>query len=123
MFYTLAADAVLFGHLLFIVWVALGAAAVWWRPWLALLHLPAIAWGVYVELSGRLCPLTPIEQQLRHAAGEQGYSGGFIDHYLVAMIYPDGLTRSAQIAIGLAVIALNIVTYAALLYRSRRRAG
>ena len=121
MFYALLADGVLIGHFLFIVWVALGALAVNWRPALVFAHLPAIGWGVYVELSGRLCPLTPLEQQLRRAAGEQGYAGGFIDHYLVALIYPDGLTRSAQIAIGLGVLGLNIVAYTALLYRRRRK--
>lgn len=121
MFYALLADAVLIGHFLFIVWVACGAVAVNWRPGLVFAHLPAIGWGVYVELSGRLCPLTPLEQQLRRAAGEQGYAGGFIDHYLVALIYPDGLTRSAQIAIGMAVLGFNIAAYAALLYRRRRK--
>lgn len=119
MIYALAADAVLALHLAFIVWVAVGGAAALWRPWLAWLHLPAAAWGVFVSLSGRLCPLTPLEQWLRVAAGEQGYAGGFIDHYLIALVYPSGLTRDMQIGIGLFVVSLNVGLYGWLLYRRR----
>ena len=90
------ADAVLVIHGLFIAWAALGAIAVWRRPRLAALHLPALAWAVWIETSGRICPLTPLENSLRRAAGQAGYSGGFIDHYLGGIIYPAGLTRQAQ---------------------------
>ena len=121
MVHALAADAVLVVHLGFILWVALGAAAVAWRVWIAALHLPALCWGVYVSLAGRICPLTPLEQQLRRAAGEQGYSGSFIDHYLVPLIYPEALTRSGQVALGVAVIGFNLAIYAIVLYRRRRR--
>ncbi|WP_348523034.1 DUF2784 domain-containing protein [Endozoicomonas sp. G2_2] len=78
--------------------------------------------GGYVSLAGQVCPLTPIEQQWRIAAGQRGYDGGFIDHYLMAVIYPAGLTREVQIAIGIAVIGCNIVLYGLAVAR-RRRAG
>lgn len=122
MLHAILADTVLITHLAFILWVALGGIAVIWRPWLALVHLPAVFWGAYVELSGRICPLTPLEQQLRQAAGQQGYSGGFIDHYLIAVIYPTGLTRTHQIAIGAAVVGCNVALYVWVLYQRRRRA-
>ena len=81
---------------LFIAWVVLGGLVVLRWPRLAWLHLPAVAWGVWIELTGGVCPLTPLEQRLRLAAGEAGYSGGFIEHYLGALIYPAGLTRGTQ---------------------------
>lgn len=115
------ADAVLIGHGLFIAWAVLGGFAVWRRPWLALLHLPAAAWGVWIEWSGGICPLTPIEQRLRLAAGEAGYSGSFVEHYLGAAIYPEGLTREIQFAIGFFVLLLNAAVYAVLLARLLRR--
>lgn len=115
------ADAVLVGHGLFIAWAVLGGFAVWRRPWLALLHLPAAAWGVWIEWSGGICPLTPIEQRLRQAAGEAGYSGSFVEHYLGAAIYPEGLTREIQFAIGFFVLLLNAAVYAVLLARLLRR--
>ena len=123
MIYALAADYVLLVHALFIVWVALGGmAALRWRG-LAWVHLPALCWGAYVSFTGHLCPLTPLEQQLRLAAGQRGYSGGFIDHYLMAMIYPDGLTPAGQTAIGLGLMLLNSVIYARLVYCWRSSKG
>ncbi|GAB3685000.1 DUF2784 domain-containing protein [Salinisphaera aquimarina] len=124
MLYALIADAVLTAHLLFILLVGLGGVLAFFWPRLVFVHIPAVCWGAYVSLSGRICPLTPLEQQLRVAAGQQGYADGFIDHYLVALIYPAGLTRSIQIAIGVAVIGVNVVLYGLLLYRwvcTRRR--
>ena len=106
------ADAVLVFHGLFIVWAALGALAVLRRPKLIWVHLPALAWAVWIETSGRICPLTPLENSLRRAAGEAGYSGGFIEHYLLSLIYPDGLTRSVQLALGLGLITFNVIVYA-----------
>ena len=122
MLYAALADAVLILHLAFILLVACGGVLVLFRPWFALVHLPAVCWGAYVSLAGQICPLTPIEQQWRIAAGQQGYDGGFIDHYLMAVIYPAGLTREVQIAIGIAVIGCNIVLYGLAAAR-RRRAG
>jgi len=117
------ADAVLVLHGLFIVWVVLGALAVAWRRWLAWLHLPAVAWGVWISLTGGFCPLTPLEQSLRRAAGQAGYEGGFIDHYLGAAIYPEGLTVERQIVSGLFVLGVNAVLYAWAWRRAARQRG
>lgn len=116
MAYRFAADAVLVLHLFFIVFVALGGLAVLRWPRLAWAHLPAVAWGAALELnSSWLCPLTPLENALRRAAGEAGYRGGFIEHYLLSLIYPAGLTPTIQLWLGLGVLALNLPIYAWLL--------
>ncbi|MBL8342322.1 MAG: DUF2784 domain-containing protein [Rubrivivax sp.] len=117
------ADAVLVVHGLFIAWVVLGGAAVWRWPALAWLHVPAAAWGVWIEWSGRICPLTPLEWRLREAAGQAGLGGGFIEHYLTAAIYPEGLTREVQFALGAFVLALNLVLYGFVLRRALGRRG
>ena len=120
MFHRLAADAVLLLHLGFILFVLLGGVlAVRWR-WAPLLHLPAVAWGVYIELSGRLCPLTPLENRLRIAAGDAGYAGGFIGHYLLALIYPAGLTQDVQYVLAAIVVGVNALAYG-WVWRRRRR--
>ena len=120
MIHRLAADAVLLLHLGFILFVLLGGVlAVRWR-WAPLLHLPAVAWGVYIELSGGLCPLTPLENRLRFAAGEAGYSGGFIEHYLLALIYPAGLTQDVQYVLAAIVVGVNALAYG-WVWRRRRR--
>lgn len=116
-----AADAVVVVHLLFIVFAVLGGLLVWRWPWLVVLHLPAAAWGVLVELMRWPCPLTPLEQRLRVAAGEAGYSGGFIEHYVLPILYPAGLTPQIQIALGLFVLGLNLLIYAGLVKRRWRR--
>ena len=91
-----------------------------WRR-VAWLHLPAAAWGAYVELAGRVCPLTPLELSLRAGAGEAGYETSFVDHYLVPIIYPEELTPAMQRASGLLVLVVNLALYAFVLARSRRR--
>lgn len=109
--YHALADLVLAIHALFIVFVVCGGLlALRWRP-VVWLHLPAVAWAVLIEVMGWLCPLTPLEQSLRRAAGAGGYSGSFIEHYLVQFIYPVGLTRTIQLYLAAAVIILNIVVY------------
>lgn len=123
MLWSWLADALLLLHGLFIAWVVLGALAVWRRPRLAWAHLPCAAWGAWVELAGWVCPLTPLEQRLRLAAGEAGYAGGFIEHYLTAAIYPEGMTRELQLGLGLGVLGLNAALYAAMGWRRRRAAG
>lgn len=116
----IAADAVLLLHLAFIVFVALGAVLVAWRGRWAWLHLPALAWALWIELTHGICPLTPLENSLRRAAGEAGYAGGFIDHYLMPLIYPPGLTPQHQNWIAFALVAANLLLYGfALLRRSR----
>ena len=121
MLWSWLADALLLLHGLFIAWVVLGGLAVWARPRWAWLHLPCAAWGAAVELAGWICPLTPLEQRWRVAAGEAGYAGGYIEHYLAAAIYPDGLTREVQVALGLAVVAINAALYGAAWRRAARR--
>jgi len=119
----LLADAVLLGHLAFIAFAVAGGFAVLHWPRLAWLHLPALAWAGYVTLTGSICPLTPLEVGLRHAAGQAGYDGGFVEHYLVPLIYPPGLTRPAQAVLGLALVARNVALYAAVVARQRAAAG
>ncbi|WP_233840558.1 DUF2784 domain-containing protein [Dyella sp. 2HG41-7] len=118
--FLLAADAVLTLHLAFILFVCLGALlALKWR-WIPWLQLPAAAWGFFVELSGHLCPLTDIENYFRTRAGESAYQGDCIGHYLVATIYPEGLTRSIQFVLAAIVLAINLGIYA-WLWRQRVR--
>jgi hypothetical protein len=116
----LLADAVLVVHGLFVVWAVFGVVAVWRWPRLAVLHLPALAWAVWIEATGGVCPLTPLEVWLRRAAGQEGYAGGFIEHYLGGAIYPDGLTRSAQWLAAGALALVNGVVYALLITRVAR---
>lgn len=106
------ANLVLVAHAAFIAFVALGGLLVARWPKVAWLHLPAVAWGAGISFAGAICPLTPLENALRAAAGVGGYQGGFIEHYLLGFIYPDGLTRDVQIGIGLAVLAVNAAAYA-----------
>lgn len=111
MLYRAAADATLLVHLAFVLFVVLGGFLVLrWRR-VAWLHLPAALWGAYVELTGRICPLTPLEVSLRKQGGEAGYEGGFIEHYVEAWIYPEGLTREIQVALGVAVFVINTAIY------------
>ena len=121
MTYRWLADLVLVVHLLFIVFVVAGGfAAVRW-PRLAWAHLPCLAWGALIEFAGWICPLTPLENDLRIASGEAGYSGGFIERYLLPIIYPGALNREIQIGLGVSVLALNALAYAWLIARRRRR--
>jgi len=123
--YGLAADLILLVHLLFVAAVVSGGLAwLWWR-WAPLVHLPIAAWGAVVELAGRLCPLTVWENALLHAAGEVGYEGGFVGHYLLGVLYPEGLTRDVQVALGIGVLVVNAVIYTWIWRRrsSRSRAG
>lgn len=122
MLYRLLADLVLVVHLLFIAFVVAGGfAAIRW-PRLAWAHVPCFVWGALIEFAGWICPLTPLEVRLRIASGQAGYSGGFIERYLLPIIYPGALNREIQIWLGLSVLALNAAAYAWLLRRLRRRA-
>ena len=106
--YRILADLVVGVHALFVVFVVAGGLLVLRRPWVAAAHLPAAVWGALIEFSGWICPLTPLEKSLRAAAGQAGYEGGFIEHYLLPVLYPAGLTRGVQLVLGAAVIAVNL---------------
>ena len=109
--YALLADAVLVLHFLFVAFVVAGGLLVLRWPRIAWLHLPAAAWGVVIEFAGWICPLTPLENHLRARAGQTPYMGGFVEYYLLPVLYPEGLTRETQYALGLAVLALNVAVY------------
>lgn len=115
------ADAVLVTHAVFVAWAVFGILAVWRWPRLAVLHLPALAWAIWIEASGRVCPLTPLEVSLRREAGESGYTGGFIDHYVGGILYPAGLTRQAQWTAAGLLGVVNLVIYGLLALRAARR--
>ncbi len=122
MLFRIAADAVLVLHLGFIVFAFAGAVlAVRWR-WLPLVHLPAAAWGFFIEISGRVCPLTWLENDLRLRAGQAGYRGSFVEHYLLNVIYPSGLTREIQFILAGVVLVVNAAIYTWLLSRGARTA-
>jgi hypothetical protein len=123
MVYRILADLVVGAHALFVAFVMVGGLLALRWPWGAVLHLPAAVWGALIEFRGWVCPLTPLENSLRAAAGEAGYQGGFIEHYLLPALYPAGLTRGVQLVLGSAVIGVNLVIYAFVLQRARRRAA
>ncbi len=108
----IAADLVVVAHLLFVVFVVAGGLLLLRWPGLIWLHLPAVAWGVYIEFSGGICPLTPLENQLRLEAGQDAYSGGFVEHYLLPILYPENLTLGVQQVLGTLVILVNLTIYA-----------
>jgi uncharacterized protein DUF2784 len=120
-FARVAADAVVLLHFAFILFVLFGAAFVLRWNRMAWLHLPAVVWGACVEFFGWICPLTPIEQQLRELAGQQQYSEGFVEHYVVPVMYPAGLTPTIQLWLGIVVVAVNAALYAFVLLRWRGR--
>ena|SRR5688572_22643076 len=114
------ADAVVALHLAFIVFVVIGGfLALRWR-WVMFLHLPALAWAIWVEIGSQVCPLTPFENRLRALAGDAGYEGGFIEHYITPLLYPIGLTRATQFLLAGALVVINIVAYVLLTRRLRR---
>lgn len=121
--YGLLADAVLVLHFAFVLFVVAGGLLVLKWPWVAWLHIPAAAWGVAIEFAGWICPLTPLENQLRQEAGMEPYAGDFIARYLMPVIYPEGLTRDAQLTMGLAALLLNAAIYTLVIRRrfARRR--
>ena len=111
------ANIVVLIHFAFVLFVVFGGLPVLQWPRLAWLHLPCVAWGALIEFAGWICPLTPLEQKLRIAAGDDSYTGGFIDHYILPIVYPADLTRSDQIWLGLVVIAINALAYSLLIWR------
>jgi len=106
-----AADLVVALHFAFIVFAVLGGVLVLRWRWVAIFHLPCAVWAVLVEFAGWICPLTLMEDRLREEAGSDRYAGGFVDHYILPIVYPDGLTRRMQMAIGVAVLVFNVCVY------------
>jgi len=119
--YRALADLVLVVHLTFVLFVVLGGLLVLRWPRAAWLHVPAAIWGVLIEYTGWICPLTPLENSFRTRGGEMGYSGGFIEHYIQPLLYPAGLTRSTQLVLGSLVLVLNLTAYGIVVSRMRRR--
>jgi hypothetical protein len=117
--YSAAADAILILHLGFVLFVALGGLLVLRWPRVAWMHIPAAIWGIGIEFGGWICPLTPLENAFRERAGDQAYQGDFIARYLMPMIYPEGLTREAQVILGTAALVGNVIIYSIAVRRAR----
>lgn len=107
----LLADVVVVAHMGFVLFVVVGGLAVYWRPWILWMHVPAVLWGVGIEWAGAVCPLTLVENWLRNQAGEDGYAGDFIQRYILPTLYPAGLTRDIQIMLGAVALTINIAVY------------
>ena len=121
MLYDLLATAVVLLHFSFVLFVVGGGLLLYKWPWLAWLHLPAVIWAALLEFDSWVCPLTPLEQQLRSAAGQAGYSGGFVDHYLLALLYPVGLDGNMQVILGSLVVVINVLVYGVLGWHRKGR--
>lgn len=121
MLYHRFADLVVAIHFAFVIFVVAGALLVLRWPRLAWVHVPAAIWGVLIEYAGWICPLTPLEHWLRRAGGETSYEGGFVDHYIIPLLYPIGLTRPTQWVLGTIVLVVNVGVYGLLLVRRWRR--
>jgi len=115
--YRAGADLVVVVHLLVIGFVVGGVFLAWRWPRIIWAHIPAVVYGALVEFAGFTCPLTVLENDLRRRAGQAGYRGGFIAHYLVKVIYPPGLTRGMQIGLGVVVVLVAVIGYRGLLRR------
>jgi hypothetical protein len=119
MIYRWLADGLVLIHFAFVIFVVAGGLLILWRPSFRWIHLPAAAWGAIVEFAGCVCPLTPWEQALRLRAGQVGYPGGFIQHYMLPILYPQGLTPDVQMTLGLLVVGVNAGIYTFVGYRAR----
>lgn len=116
------ADLILVAHLGFVLFVSVGALGVFFFPRLAVIHIPCLLYGSALELVGWICPLTPLEQDLRLQAGQEGYSGGFIEHYVGGLLYP-GDWEATRVWLGLALVILNVIIYSLVIARLRRSRG
>ena len=121
MFYRLLADLVVVAHLVFIVYALFGGLRGLWRKWSLWVHLPTAVWIAVIEFQGWICPLTPLENMLRSAGGASAYEAGFVEHYLIPVLYPPGLTRTMQVMLGGVAIAVNVAVYLFVLHRWKRR--
>jgi len=120
LFYHRLADLLVLLHLTFVLFVLFGGLLILKWPWVMWLHLPAASWGALIEFTGWICPLTPLEQWLRETGGGLGYQSGFIEHYVLPLLYPAGLTGRVQVVLGLLVLLLNCGMYL-LVFRRRRQ--
>ena len=119
--YRLLADAVVVVHLGFVLFALLGALLAFrWRK-VIWLHLPALLWGAYVEFTGQVCPLTPLENWLRRQGGEAGYTASFVEQYLLPILYPANLTADTQLVLGTLLVLVNVALYGLLLRRGKQR--
>jgi len=123
MIYRILADLTLAVHFAFIVFVVVGGLLVAWRRWVAWVHIPAALWGALITLIGWVCPLTPVENHFRRLGGQAGYTESFIEHYLVSVIYPQGIGDRGWLALGMAVVVVNLLIYGWILLRARRGGG
>jgi hypothetical protein len=121
MLLALAADIIVVLHFLFILFVVFGGLLAFKWRWVVWIHVPAAVWGALIEFVGWVCPLTPLENQLRQAAGGEGYSVAFIEHYLMPLIYPSGLTRDIQVELGIGVVVINVAIYAVFFLKRPRQ--
>ena len=121
MIFRFLADLVLVVHFLFIVFVVVGGFLVMRRRWVAWLHLPAVAWGAAIEFRNGVCPLTPLEKYFRVRGGQATYEHGFIENYLLPIVYPAGMTRELQLALGIGALAINLGVYGWILWSRRER--
>jgi hypothetical protein len=120
--YSVLADLVVVLHLCFVIFVLLGGFLVLWKSCVTWFHIPAVIWGAALEFLGWTCPLTPLENLLRLRAGNNGYATGFVEHYMVPLIYPTAINRRMQTAFGIIVLAVNIIVYLALWQKIRKKA-
>ena len=121
MSYNLLADLVVILHVLFVLFVLFGGFLALWKPGFAWLHIPAFLWGAAIEFTGWICPLTPLENLLRARGGAGGYETGFVEHYIIPVLYPTELTRQMQVILGITVLCLNGGIYLFLLRRTRKK--
>ncbi len=119
MVYNFLADLVVLLHLGFVLFVLLGGFLVFWRSAMAWFHIPAVVWAASIEFFGWICPLTPLENLLRALGGDAGYATGFVEHYIIPILYPAELTRKTQFGLGLIVLGVNIAVYWTLWQRLR----
>ncbi len=121
--YLILANLVVILHFAFVLFVVFGGLLVLRRPWVAWLHIPAFLWGAALEFCGWICPLTPLENFLRQQAGGTGYQSGFIEHYLLRLLYPEGLTTASQLLLGMLVLVINAAIYGFFIQRKINRKG
>jgi hypothetical protein len=124
MIFRILADATVVLHLAFVAFVVLGGLLVLWRRRVAWVHVPAAAWGAWIEFAGWVCPLTPLENWLREQSGQAAYASSFVERYMLPVLYPASLSRKLQWMLGAAVLLINAVVYTMILRgRARERFG